>query len=89
MYISFILLCLSYSECTDPTPSDGFVNPHDFSINSTVAVRCNDGFSLNGNENVTCLPNGLWTHNVTCSKLGKVCQKINCFVVVDFQCYMF
>ncbi|KAG8455052.1 hypothetical protein GDO86_001318 [Hymenochirus boettgeri] len=61
--------------CGRPTaPSNGDVVGSNFTFGETVSFRCNEGYTLIGNEETMCLSNGSWSHkqpsceSVTCSK---------------------
>ncbi|CAH1790204.1 unnamed protein product [Owenia fusiformis] len=46
-------------------------------INSTVGIKCLDGFTLMGSSILTCMPDGAWDQNVP------FCSKIQCPVVIQ------
>ena len=46
------------------TPSNGDASYTLTTEGSTVVYSCDDGFVLCGNQNRTCLPNGVWSGSV-------------------------
>ena len=49
--------------CSAPVvPDNGNASYTSLSVNSTVYFTCNTGYTLIGNTNITCLPNGQWSN---------------------------
>ncbi|XP_078678927.1 CUB and sushi domain-containing protein 1-like isoform X3 [Branchiostoma floridae x Branchiostoma belcheri] len=64
--IRFEELFLPEGECADPGfPKNGYKNGDNFTVGSVVTFGCNDGFTLRGRRNLTCLNAGVrgWDTN--------------------------
>ncbi|XP_019633582.1 PREDICTED: CUB and sushi domain-containing protein 1-like isoform X1 [Branchiostoma belcheri] len=64
--IRFEELFLPEGECADPGfPKNGYKNGDNFTVGSVVTFGCNDGFTLRGRRNLTCLTAGVrgWDTN--------------------------
>lgn len=72
--ITFTLLCFIQDHCQSiQAPSGSYLN---FSTNGTVTmatVHCNAGYTLNGNQMMTCQANGTWDKSPgNCSMLNTI-----------------
>lgn len=59
------------------TPLNGRLMLTKVSYNSQAKFTCDDGFTLMGNDVVTCLSNGNWSHNVPFCKSNYECPALN------------
>jgi hypothetical protein len=60
------------SDCGDPSPVSGSANTSTFTYGSFVGITCDDGFTINGNSEIQCQPDGTWSDNPTCDPSGTV-----------------
>ncbi|XP_062510209.1 uncharacterized protein LOC134186269 [Corticium candelabrum] len=80
------------------TPTNGQKNSNNRSCNTTVSFNCSDCYKLEGYDQLSCLPNNLWSSQEpvcklkNCSVLStpsnglKNTNSISCGTVVDFSC---
>ena len=40
-------------------------------VNHSVPVHCNDGYELQGHDNITCHANGMWSRFTRCKGISK------------------
>lgn len=55
-----------FSDCGDPTPTNGFSNSTDTTFGSVVNVTCVDGYTLNGSSILACNSDGNWSEYPSC-----------------------
>ena len=57
--------------CTDPPLIEGGVfNIEEYSLGSTIVLKCQEMYYLRGGDYYTCELNGNWQGNGSCSKLN-------------------
>ncbi|KAM4808468.1 sushi, von Willebrand factor type A, EGF and pentraxin domain-containing protein 1 [Rhinophrynus dorsalis] len=66
--------CQAVSCDKAPVPNNGVIVGSNFTFGEMVKFRCNEGYTLIGNEETACLANGTWSHgppsceSITCPK---------------------
>ncbi|CAH2293998.1 sushi, von Willebrand factor type A, EGF and pentraxin domain-containing 1 [Pelobates cultripes] len=64
--------CQAVSCGTSPAPENGDIVGSNFTYGKTVTFRCNEGYTLIGNEESMCLANGSWSHT------PPSCESVTC-----------
>ncbi|XP_053321831.1 sushi, von Willebrand factor type A, EGF and pentraxin domain-containing protein 1 [Spea bombifrons] len=64
--------CQAVSCSEAPIPENGYILGSNFTYGKTVFFRCNEGYTLIGNEETVCLANGFWSKDVPS------CESVTC-----------
>lgn len=61
------------SDCGDPSPMNGTANiPSGTTYEKVAFIECDEGYTLQGEQYVTCEDGGAWSSNPTCVYIGKI-----------------